>query len=102
MKDRAEYERRTRELLSDYNCEDLIFSPMCRAIADAIQFTVREALEECIRVGDKSVHLPRIPAGDGGCDGCADGWCQSAVDAACEIRNQYTAAIRAAMEKLKP
>jgi hypothetical protein len=46
MKDRAEYERRTRELLSDYNCEDLIFSPMCRAITDALQFAAREAMRE--------------------------------------------------------
>jgi hypothetical protein len=98
MKDRAEYERRAHYIMD----AAWGLTPTWVRIADALQFAVQEAMEECIRVGDKSVHLPRIPAGDGGCDGCADGWCQSAVDAACEIRNQYTAAIRAAMEKLKP
>jgi hypothetical protein len=52
-------------------------------------------LEEARRIVWNESYLPKIDD-EGGCEGCATGWCQSAVDAVCAVRNQIIARLDAA------
>lgn len=59
--------------------------------------------EQILTAIQNETYMSEFPADDpGGCEGCTDGWCQSAVDAVCENRNRVAEAITKLLDEYIP